>query len=216
MRRKSTGPKESTNSFDVLNDIDPEKLKLFAAVCMTWNYIETVLDSCLGYALKIDVEMFGEVSSRINGIDGKIALIKKALEVGRVDGSSALSLRKTLNAVEVYKKYRDGVVHVRISSPLLDVADTIQKRGVTDEVLISNEALEALYQRFSFLGNEMIQLFMLLHHCAMADIATTEHRKRQDEERAQQSLARLLSYQTQREALPPFPKFPDDPPVLQG
>ena len=69
MRRKSTGPKQAANSFDVLRDIEPAKLQTFAAILIVWNYIETFVDASLGYATKIHPDLFPHVSSRINGID---------------------------------------------------------------------------------------------------------------------------------------------------
>ncbi|KQW22493.1 hypothetical protein ASC80_03665 [Afipia sp. Root123D2] len=212
MRRKSTGPKDASNAFNILTDISPERLQKFAAIVIVWNYIETFLDASLGLALRIDVQMFPHVSSRINGTDGKIAIIKESILLAQPKEHTRVLLSKTLNAVQAYKKNRDGVVHVKISDPSADVADTIQRQGIADEVLISQAALDAIFARLSLVGLEMNQLFKVLHHCAMGDLTNDVAEKKRHAELAEQALAQLQSFQTEREALPPPPKFPDELP----
>jgi hypothetical protein len=210
MRRKSTGPKKEAGPYDILDDIDHEKLTKFAAIILTWNYIETFLDAMLGVALRIHPDLFPHVSSRINGIDGKTAIIKECVVVLEVDEEIGLPIRKTLNAVETYKRYRDGLVHMKIVDPKAEIADTIQRKGVSDEVLISQEALDALHERLAWLGSEMHQLFMLLHHAAIGDFAKKTNARTRALERARHAHARHLEIQQTREALPPLPKFPDE------
>jgi hypothetical protein len=170
MRRKSRGPKPASNSFDVLRDIEPAKLQTFAGILIVWNYIETFVDASLGYATKIHPDLFPHVSSRINGIDGKIAIFKEAIALADASDPVRLAISKTLNAVESYKKLRDGIAHVKIPSPSADVADTIQRRGVHDEVLISFKALTALYEKLCLLQNELNHVFHLMHYAAMGDL----------------------------------------------
>jgi hypothetical protein len=168
MRRKSRGPKDTSGSFNVMRDINPEKLKTFAAIIIVWNYVETFLDAALGYAMKIDSDLFPHVSSRINGLDGKIAILKEAITLSKATDARP-TLNKTFNAVESYKKLRDGIVHVKIPSPTADVADTIQRRGIRDEILISQTALTSLYDRLCIVCLEMNYVFLFMHYSAMAE-----------------------------------------------
>lgn len=212
MRRKSTGPKEASTAFNILSDISSERLQKFGAIMIVWNYIETFLDANLGLALRIDIQMFPHVSSRVNGIDGKIAIIKESILLAQPKEHTRILLSKTLNAVQAYKKYRDGIVHVKISNPSAEVADTIQRQGIADEVLISQAALDAVFNRLSLVGLEMNELFKILHHCAMGDLVSDAAEKTRHAELAEQALVQLQSLQTEREALPPPPKFPDELP----
>jgi hypothetical protein len=99
MRRKSTGPKIPSGAFDVINDISPEKLQTFAAILILWNYVETILDTILGYTLGLKVDLFFHVSSRINGIDRKIALCKEGIRAQGASDAVRLTTSKTLNAL---------------------------------------------------------------------------------------------------------------------
>jgi hypothetical protein len=213
MRRKSTGPKVAASGYDVTTDIRPEKLQAFAAIMLTWNYIETYLDATLGLALQLRVDLFPHVTSRINGIDGKVAILKECAKTRLASEEVRLSFSKTLNSIEQYKKLRDGVAHVRIADPKADIADTIQKRGVSDEVLISQAALDALYEHIVFIGGEISLMFRIFYYCAVADEKSNpEDERREAAQLAEQHLAQLRETQKSRERLQPLPKFPDEHP----
>ena len=121
-----------------------------------------------------------------------------------------LAISKTLNAVESYKKLRDGIAHVKIPNPSADIADTIQHRGIRDEVLISLEALTALYEKLCLVQNELNRVFHLMHYAAMGDLLAEGDEKKRYVEQAEQALAQLQTAQLRREAHPPLPLFPDE------
>jgi hypothetical protein len=155
-------------------------------------------------------DLFPHVSSRINGIDGKIAIFKEAILLAEASDPVRLAISKTLNAVEAYKKLRDGVAHVKIPSPSAEVADTIQRRGVRDEMLISIEALAALYEKLCLIQNELNYVFHLMHYAAMGDLLAEGDGKKRYVEQAEQALVQLQAAQLRREAHPPLPLFPDE------
>src|SRR5688500_16059639 len=170
MRRKSTGPKDAGGEFNPRKDISAERLKAIAGILLVWNYIESVLDVALPTSLQLQHAVWNDVTSRINGMDGKIAIFKASVAAQGPSNDVKLIISKTLNAVETYKRFRDGLIHVRIVHPRAIVADTIQRKGVADEVLISQEALDALYERLCYVGSEMMQLYRALHFMAMRDL----------------------------------------------
>ena len=89
-------------------------------------------------ALNVPYNLTVDVTSRINGFDGKIALIKRGAErYLRLPRDSMALMNNSLSAIEEYKRYRDGVMHAWMTEPNATVADTAQRRGIVDEVLIS-------------------------------------------------------------------------------
>ena len=77
-------------------------------------------------------------------------------------------------------------------------------------VLISQPALDALYERLCILCAEMNQLTKIAFSCAIADITPDEGKRLSAELQAEQSLVRLRAFQSLRESLQPLPKFPDE------
>jgi hypothetical protein len=158
MRRKSTSSDRPYKFFDI-KEVEPERLRAIGAVMLAWNWIEGAIDTSIGMALELHPNMWVDVSSRINGLDGKIAILKESAKLfTATPDDMLLAISKTLNAVEDHKRYRDGVAHVRMGEPSAIVADTAQRRGKTDEILITQEALDALFERLQVLQRETDEL----------------------------------------------------------
>jgi hypothetical protein len=100
------------------------------------------------------------VATRINGIDGKIAIIQTACErrFGIRDGYIHEWIWDTLAAATEYRKYRDLVAHSRIIDPLESIGEMALKRGDVQEILLSMKALNALYDHISALTRELYAL----------------------------------------------------------
>jgi hypothetical protein len=144
MRRRSKNRfgDQQFKGYNVRQHIDPKKLQAIGAIILEWNYIEGATNLILDLALQIPYPLWVPVHSRINGLDGKIALIKEAFALPpAIPEKAQAPIRKALNAVEHYKKYRDGIAHVVLTHPEQVVAESIQRKGMTDEVLLSQEAL---------------------------------------------------------------------------
>src|SRR6476620_10619198 len=79
MRRRTTkrfGDRQF-KQYNVRQDVDPKRLQAIGAMILQWNYIEGALNLILDVALKLPFQLWVPVHSRINGTDGKIALIKE-------------------------------------------------------------------------------------------------------------------------------------------
>ena len=217
MRRKSNTSSSLADykKYDFLAEVDGERLKLIGAIALAWNWIEGALDATLAMSLELAADMWVEVSSRINGIDGKTALIKRSLTLAnglpKFEEDDLLILRKAINAIENNKRFRDGLIHARMIHPEAIISQTSQRKGVADEVLMTAEALNALYNLYAALGEEMDAFVRVIFVRLDLGGRLKERGNKLTEEHLRWSLAQLREAQTKREALPPLPEFPDEP-----
>lgn len=213
MRRTSARTQRPYRSYDFLEDVDAERLRLIGAISIAWNWIEASIDASLSASLELHPDMWLAVTTRINGFDGKIALLKQytRLYFNGLRDDVVLSVSKTLNAIEDLKRYRDGVIHIRLTHPDEITADIPVRRGQVHEVLVSKEALAALYGRLLILSRETDELLSLTYHRWLIMHTEDDNKRQQSATLFPVSLAQLQSHQSQREAMLPLPEFPDQP-----
>jgi hypothetical protein len=214
VRRKKSGEQRAYRSYDFLQDVQPRRLQLIGAITLAWNWIDGAVDATLGVALELHPDMWVQVTSRINGMDGKIALLKVALGLQGYpplpDGTDP-AIRKTLGAIETNKRLRDGIIHARLIHPEEIIADSAHRRGMTDEVLLSEDALSSLYNLLSLLVREVDQLVILYYYRWRLSEESEEEPRQLLAGAFLQARALYLDLQKKREELPPLPEFPDPP-----
>ena len=76
MKRKWSADTKADREADLRKNFTQEQLEVIGSVTIAWNEAEILLDISLGESLDLRAAMWFEVSTRINGIDGKVALIK--------------------------------------------------------------------------------------------------------------------------------------------
>jgi hypothetical protein len=134
MKRKAPGRKRNWDWIFALQNIKPELLAAFGAVTLAWNQVDGMIDSILCAALQLHSDLRVDVRSRINGFDGKIGIIKKALQVHFGTFPDVCRFAQvSLGACELYKTYRDGVAHARPNRGDDPIAVTADKRGDSQE-----------------------------------------------------------------------------------
>jgi hypothetical protein len=215
MRRKSNqSPFPDWKDYSVLDDVDKEQLQLIGAICLEWNFIEDMIDYALFQVLELEYEPSLEVTSRINGMDGKLEILRKAAQLQKKFPEPYLKvIGITTGGVEEHKRYRDGVVHVRLLDPTSEVAPTSIRRGKSDEVLISKPALQALYARLAILAEETLALGDALGFTFLDGEDCFDPTRAEASECFQAYFAQVQEHQKHRQSLPPLPKFPDSPPT---
>jgi hypothetical protein len=79
MKRPST---EHTldRSGDIRKDLTESQLAAIGSVALAYNEVEAVIDFLFVIALNLPATVAPEVSSRINGMDGKTEIIKSAMK----------------------------------------------------------------------------------------------------------------------------------------
>jgi hypothetical protein len=160
MKRPAT--KRPTNrSGNIRNDLTPEQLASIGAVAILYNEVELFLDIMVGGTLSIDSnELRASLTSRINGTDGKIEIMKAAAanlgapEPLRVALAEALGL----DGFGQLKAYRDVIIHARVLDSSVGIGISAPKRGKFSEILLTTAALDGVYERLELLRLELIFL----------------------------------------------------------
>lgn len=217
-RKSSTWSKEysSVGSYDLRKDFGDERLVHVGAICLVWNLLEDSIDVVLVICLELLPPIWDHVTSRIHGIDGKIAIIKSALKhLQWASGKQYEVIAGSLGAAELYKKYRDAVIHARVHDPFSPYAPSFKNKGDTVEVLISLDALKNLLQRIRIVQEELGQITHVMHGMALLRnrILTQdlpEDERQQIVEKVRYSLSQVHSLQKTRNTFPPLPKFPEE------
>jgi hypothetical protein len=236
MKRPSSRFRHSKRSGDIRKDLTPEQLAGIGSVALAYNEAEILIDILLSLSLGLLSYVAHEITSRINGIDGKVALAKIGMNYVSADETTMHLLGETLGdgGFSLYKKYRDAVIHARVLDAPQAIAISPAKRGKNDEVLLTAKALDGLYDRLVLVRLELIEA------CNIAIRLYSEHRfkplraiaaatqyreitnrlaeladlpKRQYEQEIQEALSRYQEHQKHRLSLPPLPEFPPEPAI---
>jgi hypothetical protein len=213
MKRPYSSTVESLPVDDIRKDIPQAQLAAIGSVALSYNYAETTINRMLYFTVGMPIALHAEVSSRINGVDGKIAIIKAgAAEMG-VQPNYLQFLADTLGegGFSLLKKYRDAVIHARIINRVTGVGELIESRGRHVQVLLSEKALDGLYDRLEAVRMELAA-FLKIFDC-QSEINSL---RRDDDPDREQLAAKILKffalaqkYRNRRLSLPPLPEFPD-------
>jgi hypothetical protein len=203
-------------AFNALRDINPTRLKLMAAIAIEFTSLEGLIDFALRTLLKFEIDET-EVISRINGFEGKVAIIKSIIrDSATLKGEPATMIAGTLGEISVLKTYRDAVAHADIHEPEAQMARTSIKHGKPYEVDISIRTLRALFGRIVEFQNEMVDALRVIeHHFSEWDLEDAQYADASvviNGQIFQQHLRQLRKRQTRRKSLPIIPKLSEEPP----
>jgi hypothetical protein len=214
MKRKSREdiPVDPQSTGNIKIDLTETQLAAFGASVLAYNVLEDQIDTLLLVATRIPDWLFVEVSSRIHGLDGKIAIIRKAINQSGLGPNDAKTLNGAIDVFLDFKKTRDTLIHARIINASLGVGRGPNQRGKSPfEILLSAQALNAFYDHIITLqielasGGRMLNSAVALKQCAVDD-----PNKSRFEEEILTHKAQFLENHKHRLALTPLPKFPDE------
>jgi hypothetical protein len=154
-----------------------------------------------------------DVVTRINGVDGKIAIVKSgAKELGipeNIRNFMAESFGE--GSFKLFKKYRDAVIHARILDPEAGIGELLESKGTHSEVLLTAAALNSLYNHLDMLRLELSELLLVTITTQLLSVLSSDDPKRsQLEAEIQESFVRAQEHRSQRLSLPPIPGFPSE------
>jgi len=220
MRRRADQSWVPWREYDALDDVPPYILQYIGAILLAWNFIEDRLDDVFCRSIRCATELDRQISSRINGIDGKIEIVKKALNLFPIfTPEEVIELKETLGAIQTYKGIRDAIAHLRLPSPESPVGYSHARRGMPQEVLINVGSLSTLYAHLDELAEEVTWLYRLIERCAITQDEIDDHDYlappgiRSGSE-FQDGFAQFRLHRSQRQSLPPLPQFPEEPEAL--
>jgi hypothetical protein len=213
MRRTSTRTFWQSAHYDIKKDLKAEQLQAIGAIMLAWNDIEGRLDHALSTALGLSPQIALDVTSRINGLDGKFAIIRKTLKYHLYFDDDVYNfIVQTLRTLEDYKRYRDGIAHAWIIHPTEIVAPSVRQRGRLHEVLVSSGALSLFYEHLTVLQDEMGAvsniIFVKTRLTQQEIIPVLDPLFRHNEQELEGHIAFLREHRRRREALSPLRTFP--------
>jgi len=232
---KSTTPRQMRRSGDIRKDLSINQLAWIGSIAIAFNEVEALIDFMLSMALRLKA-VGPQITSRINGIDGKVEILKIAF--GELsppkDAIEALAATLGEGGFSKLKKYRDGLIHARMLDAPLGIGMTPAKRGKISTIIMSEQALEGIYNRLLLIRSELIEIANVLSHLlvidAMAEMVrktsaafprvspvVQEMRRQQTEQEIPDYLSRHREHLRNRLSLPPLPEPPDEsqePPLM--
>jgi hypothetical protein len=212
MKRTSPLRSQGIRSSDPFNNLSLEQLAYIGAIAMLYNDLEDIIDEMCGHCLVGTIQP-SEITSRINGVEGKIEIIKHAAKQWGFDGAELATLGETFGQTgfSELKSLRDAVVHGRVFDLSTSVARTRAKKGKVGEVLFHIDALKGLFARMEEMRVELrfIEDILALKHRAMKGDLDDRRKERLGEE-TQAYWSQVQLHRTQRQSLPPMPEWPED------
>ncbi|SRR6266404_2131893 len=150
-------------SYDSRKDLSKDTLAGIGAVALAFNDLQAMLEILVCVCLDINPSIWREFCTRLGGIEDKIALIKFGF---KNVFSSAPDIHEmtenTLASVSQYKGYRDSIIHSRVIDIDAGIAEMTFRRNKIEEILITEEALNSLYDHILVTIQEIRELISLM------------------------------------------------------
>jgi hypothetical protein len=210
--RKDT-PDRKTNTGDIKKDLSVDQLAQIGAMALAFNEVEKYLELLFFMVTDLSAPLQYEVSTRINGIDGKIGIIKIGLTQFRLDQTDIEQFNEALGkgVFKLYKSFRDAVIHVRVTDGSVGMGLLVDRQAQISDVLLSETALSVLYDHLVALKTELEFGALLL------GLAKTTRNIDKNDPNAEliakgrsNLSAQFQARRTVRLALPPIPEFPSE------
>jgi hypothetical protein len=214
MRRKYDKDKltDINSTGDIKRDLPEKQLAAYGAAALAYNILEDEIDALLYVVTNVPDWLAKEVSSRIHGLDGKTAIIQKAIEKSALDAADQKTAKEAVAEFGEFKKIRDAMIHTRIIDASIGIGLSDRTRGdKAFEVLLSQEALDTLYDHIAALEKELSSLGSLLGAAnTLKNAAPDDPNRARYEEAIGVHQAQFRENHRRRRSLKPLPKFPTE------
>ena len=154
MLRIAVGTRSGGSSQDIKRDLSPVQLAGIGAVAIAWNEIEFMLDVALYSGEELEAYCLQDDLPR-RRLDNKINHARKAADRWRLPADCLTSIELTANAFSDLKNLRNAVIHSRVFDVRSGIGQRITPKGDIQEVLLTAQALEWLYQQLIALCFEL-------------------------------------------------------------
>jgi hypothetical protein len=206
---------------DVRKDLTQNQLAWIGSIALAYNETERLVDVIFGISLSLS-ELSYDVVSRINGTEGRVEIIKLAIRELGCPELMCVAFADTLgnNGFSLLKKFRDRIIHASIVDAAAAIARSPAKRGSFEEVLLTVDALKALYRRMQLVRSEMIEIMKITSNYVLAKSPANTNLNllagrgvpiAQIESEILRCFAQFHRHQKARLSLPPLPEFPSEP-----
>lgn len=194
-------------------DFSKDQLAGVGMVALMFNHAERIIDGLFHSAVQLHTRFYPHVTSRINGIDGKIEIIHVGLRHMGFDAELRNEIQECLGkgAFGHAKSLRDAVVHARILDSELQIGETAPRQGKTYEILLKPAALWALAHYIASIGAEIASTGALVDSYLNLVRGHDGPDKEQLEAKFRECFAQRRSHRMYRLSLPQLPEFPEGP-----
>ena len=180
---------------------------------MNYNEAEAYVDILFSAAAGLSDELVHEISSRINGIDGKIAVIKTGAKLLGLDPKDLEQLADALggNWFGRIKELRDTVIHALIVNAPLAVGQRVARRADVRVAHLSKAALDAIYAHISAVRIELQSASALMMVAReLKDLAPGDPKRELVVTNLRGCEIQFRSRRNAKRSLPPIPKLPSE------
>jgi hypothetical protein len=225
MKRVQKNERQVRRTGDVEKDFTKGQLAGIGRVTLAYNEIELWIHLLFSAALGLDLDLGHHVSTRINGIDGIVEVIKTWLKHLGCPETPWHGICQILGEQEfqLLKKYRDAIIHARMQDVPAGIGVTPGKRGKREEILLTESALDGVYRRLAMMRREFPEISKIaitlrvfrdqtpsLFEMQFLSEDYKEKSWQRVLEEAQASWTQIQEHRKQRLALPPLPEFPEE------
>jgi len=200
-------------------DFTEAQLTAIGRITMNYNEVEGSLFLLFRIATELPVRMAVEIFTRLGGIDGVTAIIKRGAKDAGLSDVEQRALEEALgeNGFGKYKKCRDAVIHARAYNAPAGIGYLLERRAKQQEVLLTVSALETLASHIANLRDEIEHFAdIIVDRRQGRDIDPDNPEEARDEEAFQAWLPRYQECRNRRLALPPLPEFPAESELLSA
>lgn len=211
----------SVRSSDPFENLSTEQLSYIGAIALLYNDIEAIVDALLSLALRVTIRP-QELTSRINGMEGKIALIKVGARHWGFSDAEMTHLEDVLGngGFQLMKTWRDAVIHAQVLDAPSGVAKVNERKGRVSEVLLSLDALKGFYSRLDLMRVELMSMrdilsrkqTLQLEELREFELELDDQGKERLEREIQLDWVQAQEHRNLRLSLPPIPEFPENTP----
>ncbi len=171
MLRPAPISRSGSSQQDVKKDFSIDQLAGIGAVVMVWNELEFMLDCALYSGEELPAECLQDDLPK-RRLDEKVRQVGQAAEKWGLPETFFASIRASAKAFSDLKNYRNAVVHSRIYDSSTAICSRITRFGGIEEVLITPQSLNWLYEQIAILRYEMrcvIAVFDLVRTTAIGE-----------------------------------------------
>ena len=203
---------------DPKSDFTPAQLKWIGAIAMNFNEAEALIETAFFHATQLPDAIRLDVSTRINGIDGKIEIVQSGASTLGLDTKTCGDLAASLGdgGFKLIKGYRDAIIHSRAHNSPKGIGIRVDRRAKVYEVLLTETALKTLYEHISALRIELSEINQLLLYASQLSSMSDAQGKGQLAALISVATTQLRSHRSWRLSLQQLPKFPSEQELLEA
>lgn len=155
-RPQPEGARPGRIEHDIKKAFTTEQLAEIAAISLKYNQIEAMIEFILLVVLDFSPVLWLDVVRSINGMDAKLKILRKYYQYNPILTDEARDcLKIALDAVADYKKYRDLIIHSVPFDVDKGIGQHVTTKADVIQILLTQEALSALYERLCILEEEL-------------------------------------------------------------